>query len=57
MFRPISSGVAWSPALGNVLGRFQIFLVVASRMESTSAIEAGESAMRQWVWLIFECAP
>jgi hypothetical protein len=50
-------GGACSPARGKVLGRCQLFLDVPSRMESTSAIAVRESAMRQWVWSILECAP
>ena len=57
ILRPSLSVGACNPTRGNVLGRFQIFLDVPSKMDSTSPIAVGERITRQWVWLILECAP
>ncbi len=57
IFSPTSSREACRPAVGNEVGRFHISLDMDSSTASTSLIEGGERAMRQCVWVIFECAP
>ena len=57
MLRPISSTGAWIPALGKEARRPQIFLESFSMKESTSFMACGDSAIRQCVCAILECAP
>ena len=57
MLRSNSSCDACRPALGNPLGRFNIFRQVAYILESMEVMALGNSAMRQWVYIILELAP
>ena len=57
MLRPNSSGGPWRAALGKLLGRCQIFLVMHSSMESISAMAERDMTIRQWMGFIFECTP
>jgi len=43
---------AWSPTLGEKVGRFHIFLPNFSTTESTSRMAEGKRAKRQWAWVI-----
>ena len=52
-----SSCGACRPALGNPLGRFHIFRQVDFNLESMAVMTLGDSAIRQWVCIIFELAP
>ena len=57
MLRPIPSSVAWILALGKKAGRPQIFLEIFYMKESTCFMACGDSAIRQCVCAILECAP
>ncbi len=53
-FRPKSSCGVCMPVLRKPLSSFQIFLRVASSLESMDIIDAGDSAIRQYVCIILE---
>jgi hypothetical protein len=57
MLSPISSIGPWSPALGKEVGRPHIFLELFSRRESIAFMASRDSAIRQCVCAILECAP
>jgi hypothetical protein len=57
MLRSISSTGAWSPVLEKEVERPHIFLNMFNRRESTALMASGDSAIRQCVCAILECAP